>query len=305
MLIIPMSGYGRRFVNAGYKTLKPLIKVDGRPVVAHVLDMYPQEIAPIFICNKEHLETTEIKKIILELRPQAVILAVNPGDKKGPVIDIMKVAHYIPDDEDVLISYCDFTGIWNYKDFKQTVKNLDVDGAIPSYKGFHPHILGPNYYGHMRWDENNLMLEMKEKASFTDNKMDEYAAAGNYWFKTGALMKRYFAKAIEKGMKTGEEYFCSMPYNLLVRDGLRVYIYELEHFCQWGTPEDLEEYEAWSRTFAKLSKKGDKKGITEIPPNREQFVKFRDTTDENLKLTYNYWKSFFSKVDWHPFSKDV
>ena len=42
-IIIPMSGYGERFKKAGYKLPKPLIVVDGKPVIAHIVDLYPGE----------------------------------------------------------------------------------------------------------------------------------------------------------------------------------------------------------------------------------------------------------------------
>jgi NDP-sugar pyrophosphorylase family protein len=299
-LIIPMSGVGKRFMDAGYAKPKPLIVVDGKPVIEHVLEMYPDEDKIIFICNEEHLMETDMLNVLTTLRPGAVVLPIKPHNN-GPVWAIKQAYDLVDDDEDVMISYCDFTGRWNYADFKRTVEEEEVDGAIPSYIGFHPHLIGPNFYGHMRCNEQKLMLEIKEKASFTDDKMNEYGAVGSYWFRTGAIMKKYFDEALASGMKTGNEFFCSMPYNLLVRDGLKVLIYEMPQFCQWGTPEDLEEYEAWSRAFAVLAGKQHWKGPTEIPPAREHMVQRRIGSAENLSLTFDYWRKFFAASRWHPY----
>ena len=52
-IIIPMSGFGERFRRAGFVIPKPLIEIDGKPVVAHVIDMFPGEFDFIFICNIE------------------------------------------------------------------------------------------------------------------------------------------------------------------------------------------------------------------------------------------------------------
>ena len=49
-IIIPMSGEGKRFRTAGYKTLKPLINVAGRPIIAHIIDLFPVETNFLFIC---------------------------------------------------------------------------------------------------------------------------------------------------------------------------------------------------------------------------------------------------------------
>jgi hypothetical protein len=303
VLIIPMSGQGKRFAAAGYDQLKPLITIEGKPAIAHVLDMFPGEDAPLFICNQAHLETTPMRSILQALRPNGKIIAIT-GKGQGPVPDIQQVYEHISDTEDVMISYCDFTGRWDYAAFKSRVKTLNVDGAIPSYIGFHPHLLGPDFYGHMRWKKDpatgaDMMIEMQEKKAFTDNKMNEYGAVGMYWFKSGALMKKYFDEAVQNNYKTGHEFFCSMPYNYLVRDGLKVWIPEMQHFCQWGTPQDLEEYEAWSRAFAALA--GTSKGTTNIPASRSSTIKARPAKDH--VRTFQYWADFFTTVSWHPYGK--
>ena len=56
-IVIPMSGFGERFRNAGYTTPKPLITIEGKPIIEHVVDMFPGEKNFIFICNEEHLKS--------------------------------------------------------------------------------------------------------------------------------------------------------------------------------------------------------------------------------------------------------
>ena len=307
VLIIPMGGLGKRFAAVGYDEVKPLITVEGKPIIAHVLDLFPGEENPIFICREEHLLSTPMRSILMELRPKCTILPMKAHDE-GPVAGLAQVYDSLPDNEEVLVSYCDYAGLWDYEGFKSIVKSSGVDGAIPSYIGFHPHLLGPDFYGHMRWTKDpthqiDLMLEMQEKKAFTDNKMNEYGAIGLYWFKNGAMMKKYFNEAVANNYKTGHEFFCSMPYNYLIRDGLKVWIPEMTHFCQWGTPQDLEEYEYWSRLFAQLSGHPELKGKTNIPAAREVFVKPRLGTKEAHIKTFNYWADFFSRVPWHPYGK--
>ena len=62
-IIIPMSGFGKRFKTAGYKLPKPLIEVDGKPIIQHVVDMFPGEKNFFFICNRPCLCCTSIYKI--------------------------------------------------------------------------------------------------------------------------------------------------------------------------------------------------------------------------------------------------
>ena len=130
----------------------------------------------------------------------------------------------------------------------------NVDGCVPCYKGFHPHLLLPNLYAGVRTDSNNHLLEIREKFSFTDNKMDTWQSSGAYYFKSGAMMKKYFQRLMDRKISCKDEYYVSLVYNLLVEDGLVTSVYPQDFFCQWGTPQDLEIYQVWSNYFAQLAK---------------------------------------------------
>ena len=49
-IIIPMAGIGKRFIEAGYKDPKPLIEVDGKPMIQHVYELFNIKNTT-FICN--------------------------------------------------------------------------------------------------------------------------------------------------------------------------------------------------------------------------------------------------------------
>lgn len=153
----------------------------------------------------------------------------------------MCAEEFIGDEEPVIVNYCDFAMYWNYRDFTHTVGALGCEGALTAYHGFHPHSLGPNLYAYLTHNENRL-VEIREKQCFTSNRMQEYASSGTYYFRSGRLLKEYYRRAIQNRLSTNGEYYASMPHNLMVQDGLHVHVYELEHFLQWGTPEDLREY---------------------------------------------------------------
>jgi len=55
-------------------------------------------------------------------------------------------------------------------------------------------------------------------------------------------------------LSLNNEYYVSMVYNLLIKDNLKVLIFEIEKMLQWGTPKDLEEYLVWSNYFLNRKK---------------------------------------------------
>ncbi len=244
-VIIPMSGVGQRFIDAGYTTLKPLIPVEGKPIIEHVLERFAPDDDYLFICNEEHLAETSLEKTLMELRPKGKIVPIKPH-KLGPVYAVLQAKEFINNDQPTIVNYCDFSWRWDYKHFKKTVMDNKCDGCVVSYRGFHPNLLGPNLYASMRDSGNGWMEEIREKYSFTENKMESYQSSGTYYFKDGHIVKKYFQELISQKTDCNGEYYVSLVYSKLKEEGLKVFIYEIPFFLQWGTPEDLEEYLYWS-----------------------------------------------------------
>lgn len=246
-IIIPMSGIGKRFIDAGYREPKPLIKIDGKPIIQHVVELFPGESKFTFICNQQHLANTNMRAVLNDIVEDAHIISI-ANHKKGPVFAVSQILDQIDDDEEVIVNYCDFGTHWNYQDFLEHCRHRKADGAIAAYKGFHPHMLGSTNYAFMRADKQ-WMLEIKEKEPFTNNRMNEYASNGTYYFRRGAFVKKYFPLLQDKNIHLNGEFYVSLIYNLLIADGLKVSIYQIEHMLQWGTPQDVEEYNTWSNYF--------------------------------------------------------
>ncbi len=256
-IIIPMTGYGSRFVAAGYKELKPFIEVQGKPIIEWIVKgMYPGENDFLFVCRKEHLDTIpDMEKRLKAIAPDAHIVAIDDWIKKGPVYDVLRASDSIPDDEPCIINYCDFYMDWDYESFCKDVISNGCDGCIPCYSGFHPHLMiEKNLYASCRVDENENLIEIREKYSFEEDKTKARHSPGVYYFRTGATMKKYCSMLVESDQAINGEYYASLPYNFMVKDGLRVWVpVNAEKFCQWGTPEDMADYLFWTNYVKEYS----------------------------------------------------
>jgi len=249
-VIIPMSGMSSRFSAAGYTIPKYLIEVDGKLVIEHIVNLYPKDSEFVFIINQKHNDETNIFNILTDLVENKEIVTI-PCHKKGPVFSVSKFEDLIQDDEEVIINYCDFSIYWNYENFKKFVDNTQCDGCVICYTGFHPHMLGSDNYAFCKVDGANKILEIKEKEPFTDDKMSEFASAGNYYFRKGSYIKKYFKQLMDEDININGEYYVSLVYNLLIRDKLKNLVYEIPHMLQWGTPFDLNIYNSWSNYYRK------------------------------------------------------
>lgn len=253
-IVVPMSGFGERFRRAGYQVPKPLIEIDGKPIIAHVVDLFPGETDFLFVCNQDHLDDPEFA-MAEQLRrycPTARIVGIAPH-KLGPVNAVLQAIEHIDPSKPTIVNYCDFTCVWDYPAFKHMVAEGEWDGAIPCYTDFHPHMMGSINYAYVR-TEGERILAIQEKQPYTDDPMREHASSGTYYFASGALMRDAFERCMARpDLALGQEYYVSLAYRPLLEDGRRVAVFELEHFMQWGTPEDLTEYRAWSNAFRALA----------------------------------------------------
>jgi len=252
-IIIPMSGFGERFRRAGYTVPKPLIEIEGKPIIAHIIDLFPGETDFSFICNRDHLAepSYRMEETLRRYCPTGRVLAID-AHKLGPVHAVLQAADLIDLQQPVVVNYADFTCYWNWSHFCDFVAHCKCDGAIPAYKGFHPHTLGATNYAYMR-EADGWVLDIQEKQPYTDNRMEEYASSGTYYFSSGQLMLDAFKATKNRNLNVAGEFYVSLSYKPILESGKQIAVYDLQHFMQWGTPEDVAEYRMWSDTFRRLA----------------------------------------------------
>ncbi len=268
-IIIPMAGIGNRFIEAGYIDPKPLIKVNNKKIIEYIIDMFSDDDEIIFICNNMHLKNTNIKEVLHSLRPDALILSI-PQHNKGPVHTMQVAYDFIDDEEEIIVCYCDNPYLWNRKDFENFIRNSDSDGCILTHVDFHPHRLSSTFMAYCKVDGNKL-IEIKEKEPYTDDPMREHASTGTYYFKKGAYVKKYFTDLIDKNITWGGEYYVTLVYNLMVKDGLDVTVYDTDHVTVFGTPEEVENFNAWGTILDGIQVKN----------------------EVDLLRCYRYWKDYY------------
>jgi NDP-sugar pyrophosphorylase family protein len=268
-IIIPMAGSGDRFVKAGYKDPKPFIEVRGKRIIEYVCDMFDKENDEfIFICNAEHLRQPYTQRILNGVVKNYKIILMSPH-KLGPVWTIHTQAYpLIKDDEPVIVCYCDNPFTWDYDKFKEYVNGKD--GVIVSNTGFHPHTLSKTMFAYSKTDSGNRVSEIKEKACYTSNKFNEHASCGLYYFRYGAYIKKYFGEMIDKNINYIGEFYVTLVYNLLIRDGLSVYSFLNDFVLAFGTPNEVKNFEAWMTIL-------DGAQVTD---------------EEELFACYDYWREY-------------
>ena len=244
---IPMAGHSRRFKSAGYNLPKALLRAGDKMMIEHVFEMFDERNCAFHvIINTEQLkENPEIIKDLSSLAYDVSIEVIVPHEI-GPVHSVLMLEN-IPNDEPLIISYCDFYVEWDFKRFLYETQTCD--GAVPAFKGFHPASFGDTYYAYMRCDNDNNLIELREKNSFTDERHNEPASAGIYYFRSMGIFRSYAKALLNEPNKQLPEAYVSLLFNNMVNDGLKINVPNVSKFICLGTPEDYEQYLFWYNYF--------------------------------------------------------
>lgn len=251
-IVIPMAGIGQRFVSAGYKQPKPLLPFDGEPIIKHIIDLFPGEENFTFICNKNHLEQTKMTDVLQKSAPRGKIIGID-SHKLGPVFTVSSIFDQIDGGEETIIHYCDVAKYWDYLGFLKHVHNYESDGALSAHRGFHPHMLRGTNYALIRATGQSFE-ELVEKKPLEDINT-EYVSDGLYYFRTGDILTKYFQRVMDEKVEVNGEYYASVVYNLMKRDGLNISVFESQHLISAQNPLDYEDYQKWSKAFKALAEK--------------------------------------------------
>lgn len=260
-IIITLAGKSKRFLEAGYSTPKFLLEIGGKTILEHIPDMFSKNDMFYFVFNKNQIrDFPEIKTIIKKSVPNYEIIEIKTHDH-GPVFSAIHIKS-IDKNQPVIVSYCDFLVSWDYLDFLS--KTADYDMAIPSFIGLHPSSFGVTKYAYSKLNSKNELIELREKESFTNNRINEYANAGIYYFKSYNLFQSLGRELLANKPEGLDEAYVSLISNLVVSNKGKVLITVVSKFICLGTPFDYEMYKFWESFFTKKEFISNSLGMTEI-----------------------------------------
>lgn len=245
-----MSGKGSRFRAAGYKELKPFISVAGEPIISHILRMYPNRSHTIFVVNQSDPDLAKHKKILLSLSPNAEIVEI-PDNRLGPSFAVLQAEKAINREMPIIVNYADFAGAFPEEVFLNSLN--DYQANVLTYTGFHPHMLRNTKYAYVK-KIGSTVASIQEKQSYTNSPMDEEASAGAYGFQNGFLLIRAIEEQVSKGLDLNGEYYTSLTIQSAINLGYKVGTTLMDKFYQWGTPEDLEDWNSWNSFIHSLDR---------------------------------------------------
>ena len=226
-ILIPMAGAGSRFAKAGYTFPKPLIEVNGKPMIQVVIDNINIEANYIFIVRKEHYEKYNLNYMLEMIAPGCKIVQVDHLTE-GAACTTLLAKEYIDNDEQLLIANSDQWIDWDSSDFMYSVHGDHIDGGVLTFDNAHPK------WSYAKTDENGFIIDIKEKKVISNN-----ATVGIYHWKQGSDYVKYAEQMIANDVRVNGEFYVAPVYNEAIADDKKFKIYNVKKMMGLGTPEDL------------------------------------------------------------------
>ena len=229
-VLIPMAGAGSRFAAAGYTFPKPLIEVNGKPMIQVVVENLNVEAHYIFLVQKEHYEKYNLKQLLNLIAPGCDIIQVN-GITEGAACTTLLAKELINSNEPLLMANSDQFVEWNSNECLYSFTADEVDGGIVTFKATHPK------WSFARVGDDGFVAEVAEK-----NPISNDATVGIYYWKKGSDYVKYAEQMIEKNIRTNNEFYVCPVFNEAITDDKKIKIKQIPRMWGIGTPEDLEYF---------------------------------------------------------------
>jgi len=237
-IVMPMAGRGKRFADAGFKTPKPLIPIEGRPmtevVLANLRPTRPHRF--IFLILREHAESFGFDRHLRQWTENCEIRFVDKVTE-GAACTVLLARDLIDADVPLMIANCDQWVDVDIDDYLAAGDADDVDGVIMTMWADHPK------WSYVRFDDAGEITEVVEKRVVSNE-----ATVGIYNFRRGRDFVRAADEMIERGLRVNGEFYVAPAYNQLLAEGQRLRVFnvgrEYDGMYGLGTPEDLRRFEA-------------------------------------------------------------
>jgi HAD superfamily hydrolase (TIGR01509 family) len=229
-VLVPMAGAGSRFTQQGYTFPKPLIEVNGKPMIQVVVENLNIEAHYIFIVQQEHYEKYNLKYLLNLIAPGCDIVQVD-GVTEGAACSTLLAKDYINNDAPLVMANSDQYVEWNSNECMYAFTADEIDGGIISFEASHPK------WSYARVGDDGFVEEVAEKKVISNE-----ATVGIYYWKKGSDYVKYAEDMIAKNIRVNNEFYVCPVFNQAIEDNKKIKVKRVNKMWGIGTPEDLDNF---------------------------------------------------------------
>ncbi len=243
-LVVLMAGKSNRFSEAGYKKPKALLEANGKLILNRIIDSFENADEVLVIASEKQKQF--LNDINLGYGPaKKIAIGYIQEHDLGPSESLFRAENLLSDSQPIAVTYCDFAVKMDDRVLVSELSNNVATCVVIS--GFHPHTIRKPKFGYINADIENTIMEIREKTSFSNNPLTEKASTGIYLFRSKEILLASIALQKENNAQVNGEYYVSLAVDQLVKNGQKASIVMVNRFACWGTPEDLEDFNHFSK----------------------------------------------------------
>jgi dTDP-glucose pyrophosphorylase len=233
-IVVPMAGAGSRFAIAGYKDPKPLIPVNGIPMIKVVIEnLRPScEHRYIFICQHAHIESYGLKEKLARWAPGSALISLN-GLTEGAACTVLAARELINNEYPLMIANSDQYVDVGIDDYLESMYARDLDGLIMTMTASDPK------WSFVGMNEADMVTTVVEKQPISNE-----ATVGIYNFRRGSDFVAAADDMLAKNLRVNNEFYVAPAYNQMIEVGKKIGIYnigqEAAGMYGLGIPSDLD-----------------------------------------------------------------
>ena len=233
-VVVPAAGEGSRFAREGWRKPKPFIDVEGRPMLARVIDnVRPAGAEAIVLARTQHMEAEPA--LTGELRAAGVDFLALDKLTEGTACTVLSARPRFDDDAPMMVANSDQLVDFEVTEFVRDCLDRNLDGSILVFRD----AARDPKWSFARLNDEGLVVEVAEKKPISD-----LATVGIYLFRRGRDFVGAAADMIAANDRVNGEFYTCPVYNYMIASGARIGIYEVpaEAMHGIGTPDDLNAY---------------------------------------------------------------
>jgi len=229
-IVIPMAGLGSRFPRDKFYLPKPLIDVNGKPMIQRAIESLDIDGQYYFTLRNDEFLGIQ-KDVIRKIVKDPVFITVDKTTE-GPACSVLLFKDYINTDDELVTANCDQVMDWSSKLFFHNVRLYD--GAVVTYYS------DTDKNSYVKLDRTGRAIQFAEKEVISNISLN-----GIHYWKQG----KYFVDSAEAMIAANDrapngEFYISMTYNYMIAAGLECGIFHIPNECHHavGVPVDLERF---------------------------------------------------------------
>ncbi len=223
-------------------------------MAARALSTLPPARQWIAACQVEHLRHPALEAALCQDGRTLEIIPV-AGLTAGQASTCLLARKRLDPDAPLLIAPCDTALVYDEARYAALTADPAVDCLVWTFRN-HPHAnRHPRQYGWVRAGAagpdgaDGVVESIACKVPLSDDVRGDPGIIGAFWFRKARFFLEAADALIAQDRRVNGEFYVDSAIEVLVEQGRRARLFDVEHYICLGTPDDVRTFEYWERYF--------------------------------------------------------